>query len=233
MIAIAKAVFLLVLASSAVLPAFSQDKPARALPAIDAKWASSFDAFATADRKHMPKAGGILFVGSSSIRLWENLEQQFNTGPIVVKRGFGGSRMEDCATYLSRLVTPYKPRLVIVYAGENDLAEGRRPEQVLQSFTQFVEGVRADLPEARIAYVSIKPAIARVHLLEEVRATNALIRRYIEGIGNGEYIDVFTPMLDRQGAPRPELFRQDRLHLSAVGYALWHQTISPSLDYLR
>ncbi|MET0964070.1 MAG: SGNH/GDSL hydrolase family protein [Noviherbaspirillum sp.] len=220
---------LLVLASGAWLPAFSQDQ----LAAVEAKWASSFDAFAAADRERMPESGGVLFVGSSSIRLWDNLEQQFNTAPVVVKRGFGGSRMEDCATHLSRLVIPYKPRLVIVYAGENDLAEGRRPEQVLRSFTKFVEGVRAGLPEARIAYVSIKPAVARVQLIDDVRAANALIRDYVAGVGNAEYIDVFTPMLDQHGAPRPELFREDRLHLNAAGYALWHQAISPSLDYLR
>jgi lysophospholipase L1-like esterase len=185
--------------------------------------------FAKADEKHMPPPGGVLFVGSSSIRLWDNLEQQFNTAPVVVKRGFGGSRMEDCTAQLSRLVIPYKPRVVVVYAGENDLAEGRLPDQVLRSFATFVNGVRAKLPNTRIAYVSIKPSIARQQLLAKIRATNALIRNYVAGLGNAEYIDVFTPMLDKQGAPRADLFREDKLHMNAAGYAIWQAAIAPAI----
>ncbi|MBV0881296.1 GDSL family lipase [Noviherbaspirillum sp. L7-7A] len=210
-------------------PALGQSSAAGLQAAIDPRWTSSFDAFANADKQQMPAPGGVLFVGSSSIRLWDNLEQQFNTAPIVVKRGFGGSRMEDCAAHLSRLVIPYKPRTVVIYAGENDLAEGRRPEQVLKSFTRFVEGVRAALPATRIAYVSIKPSIARAGMLDDIRATNALISDYVSQLDNARYIDVFTPMLDSRGAPRAELFREDRLHLNQAGYALWHDLISPSL----
>jgi len=135
--------------------------------------------------------------------------------------------MEDCKNYLSRLVIPYKPRLVIVYAGENDLAEGRKPEQVLRSFAAFVNGVRTGLPDVRIAYVSIKPSIAREKLLPQIRAANALIKDYMAGVQNAAYIDVFTPMLDQHGAPRPELFRDDKLHMNAAGYAIWHAAIAP------
>lgn len=226
--AIFRAVLLVATAAALAQPAWAASD-AQLQAAIDPKWTSSFDAFASADKLKMPAPGGVVFVGSSSIRLWDNLEQQFNTAPIVVKRGFGGSRMEDCAAYLSRLVIPYKPRTVVVYAGENDLAEGRRPEQVLRSFTRFVEGVRAALPEARIAYVSIKPSIARAGMLDDIRATNALIHDYVSHLENARYIDVFTPMLDSQGAPRAELFREDRLHMNQNGYALWHTLISPVL----
>ncbi|MFS0757354.1 SGNH/GDSL hydrolase family protein [Noviherbaspirillum sp. 1P10PC] len=229
MIAISRAVVSLLFAAGLAQPVLAQSSAAGLQAAIDPRWTSSFDAFANADKQKMPAPGGVLFVGSSSIRLWDNLEQQFNTAPIVVKRGFGGSRMEDCAAYLSRLVIPYKPRTVVVYAGENDLAEGRRPEQVLKSFTRFVEGVRAALPATRIAYVSIKPSIARVGLLADIRATNALIGEYVSHLDNARYIDVFTPMLDSRGAPRAELFREDRLHMNQAGYALWHDLISPSL----
>jgi lysophospholipase L1-like esterase len=229
MVAILRAVISVVLAAGLAQPVLAQSGAAAVQAAIDPRWTSSFDAFASADKQQMPAPGGVLFVGSSSIRLWDNLEQQFNTAPIVVKRGFGGSRMEDCAAYLSRLVIPYKPRTVVVYAGENDLAEGRRPEQVLRSFTRFVEGVRAALPATRIAYVSIKPSIARAGMLADIRATNALISDYVSHLDNARYIDVFTPMLDSNGAPRAELFREDRLHLNQAGYALWHALISPSL----
>ncbi|MFL6716055.1 MAG: SGNH/GDSL hydrolase family protein [Burkholderiaceae bacterium] len=229
MVAILRAVISVVLAAGLAQPVLAQSGATDVHAAIDPRWTSSFDAFANADKQQMPAPGGVLFVGSSSIRLWDNLEQQFNTAPIVVKRGFGGSRMEDCAAYLSRLVIPYKPRTVVVYAGENDLAEGRRPEQVLRSFTRFVEGVRAALPATRIAYVSIKPSIARAGMLDDIRATNALISDYVSHLDNARYIDVFTPMLDSNGAPRAELFREDRLHLNQAGYALWHKLISPSL----
>jgi lysophospholipase L1-like esterase len=178
----------------------------------------------------MPAAGGVVFVGSSSIRLWDNLEQQFDVAPVVIKRGFGGSRLEDCNTYLSRLVTPYKPRLVVMYAGENDLAEGRRPEQVLSSFESFVKGVRAQLPDTRIVYVSIKPSLARETLLTEIRATNGLIKDYVAGLSNAKFIDVFTPMLDSKGTPRTDLFSADKLHMNAAGYAIWQAAIAPSLQ---
>jgi len=229
MIAISRAVVSLLFAVGLSQPVWAQGNASQLQAAVDPKWASSFDAFASADRQRMPEAGGVLFVGSSSIRLWDNLEQQFNEAPIVVKRGFGGSRMEDCAAYLSRLVIPYKPRLVVVYAGENDLAEGRRPEQVLRSFTQFVEGVRAALPQTRIAYVSIKPSIARAGMIGDIRATNALISDYVASLDNAQFIDVFTPMLNPNGLPRADLFREDKLHMNGAGYALWQSLIAPAI----
>jgi len=203
--------------------------PAELPAAVDQKWESSLAEFARNDMKHMPPAGGVLFVGSSSIRLWDNLEQQFEADPVVIKRGIWGAGMQDFTALLDRLVIPYKPRVVVLYAGENDLAEGRRPEQVLRSVETFVQGVRAALPDTRIVYVSIKPSIARAELLTPIRATNALIKDYIAGIGNAKFVDVFTPMLDRQGAPRADLFREDKLHMNAAGYAIWRAAIAPAL----
>lgn len=232
MFSMPKAIFVAV-AASLCLPVLAQDRNSAQLPApiaIEAKWEPSFAEFAEADKKRMPAAGGVVFVGSSSIRLWDNLEQQFDVAPVVIKRGFGGSRLEDCNTYLSRLVTPYKPRLVVMYAGENDLAEGRRPEQVLSSFESFVKGVRAQLPDTRIVYVSIKPSLARETLLTEIRATNGLIKDYVAGLSNAKFIDVFTPMLDSKGTPRTDLFSADKLHMNAAGYAIWQAAIAPSLQ---
>ena len=194
--------------------------------AIERHWQASFDAFDAADRAQLPAPGGVLFVGSSSIRLWDDLETQFSALPVVVKRGFGGSSMSDCTAELQRLVVPYKPRLVIVYAGDNDLAAGRSPQQVLKSYTGFVEGVRRALPRTRIAYLSIKPSPLREKLLPAIRATNALIARYTASVKNLDYIDVFTPMLGANGRPRAELFRADELHLNDAGYALWRHVVS-------
>lgn len=196
---------------------------------IDPRWKASFEAFAAADLEHAPAPGGVLFVGSSSIRMWTGLESQFE-GETIVKRGFGGSRLSDCASYLDQLVLPYRPRLVVVYAGDNDLAEGRTPQEVLASFTAFVEGVRRELPDTRIAYLSIKPSPHREALMPLALQTNALIADYSREVPNLDFIDVYSKMLDPQGRPRADLFLADSLHLNAQGYALWKTVIA---DHLR
>jgi lysophospholipase L1-like esterase len=201
--------------------------PAAAEPAAATQWEESMATFAAADREHAPPPGGIVFVGSSSIRLWDNLETYFSAPPVIVKRGFGGSKMSDCTRYLNRLVLPYKPHLVLVYAGDNDLAEGKSPQDVLRSFTSFVETIHKELPATRIAYISIKPSPARAALVPQMRETNQLIHQYTAHEKNLEFIDVFDPMLDSAGQPRPELFRADALHLNAAGYALWKTIIAP------
>jgi lysophospholipase L1-like esterase len=210
--------------------AFAEDPVAANMPtqpaSADTRWEESINAFAAADREHPPAPGGVLFIGSSSIRLWNDLEKNFGT-PIVINRGFGGSRMSDCTRYVKRLVLPYRPRLVLVYAGENDLAAGKSPQDVLQSFTTFVEGIHKELPATRIAYISVKPSPARLALMAEIRETNRLILRYTGAAENLDYIDVFTPMLDADGRPRAELFRADALHLNGAGYALWKRIIAP------
>jgi len=225
------------LAAAALLAAASLDAAAAsappalvAPPAAPSRWQAAFDRFATDDALHPHPPGGILFVGSSSIRLWNGLEDQFGNLPVVINRGFGGSQLSDCVKHLSRLVLRYQPKTVLVYAGDNDLADGTAPQEVLRRFVAFVDGVRAALPATRIAYISIKPSPARVALLPEIRTANALIRDYAEQAPNVDYIDVYTPMLGANGLPRRELFREDALHLNADGYALWKRVIAPHLD---
>lgn len=196
-------------------------------PVPGSRWDAAFAAFAADDEAHPHPAGGVLFVGSSSIRLWSDLESQFHDLPVVIKRGFGGSQLSDCVKHLSRLVLRYRPRTVLVYAGDNDLATGSAPSEVLHRFTAFADGVHQALPDTEIFYISIKPSPARVALLPQIRATNALIRDYADREGKVDYIDVFTPMLDASGRPRPELFRADSLHLNTDGYALWKRVIAP------
>lgn len=201
---------------------------AQPLP-VAARWQDSFAAFDAADAAAAPRPGGVVFVGSSSIRLWNDLEQQFQDPIAVTKRGFGGSRLLDCAEHVQRLVLPYKPRLVVVYAGDNDLAEGRSPEQVLASFQAFVTGVHAALPQTRIAYLSIKPSPLRATLMPAVQRTNALIADYSASRPLLSYVDVYTRMLGTDGRPRAELFSKDALHLNAEGYALWKSVIEERL----
>jgi lysophospholipase L1-like esterase len=212
------------IASDTAHPPGDKRAPTRA----EKRWDEAIAAFAAADLRQAPAPGGVVFVGSSSIRLWNDLDKQFDAP--VVNRGFGGSRLSDCVSYVDRLVVPHQPRLVFVYAGDNDLAEGRAPEEVATQFTAFVERVRASLPDTRIAYISIKPSPARKALLPQIRVTNALIRDYTATHANLDFIDVFTPMLSADGAPRGELFRPDTLHLNDSGYALWKKVITPHLQ---
>ncbi len=198
-------------------------------PDPSAAWESTFSAFALADRQHTPPPGGVVFVGSSSIRLWRDLPHQFRDAPVVIQRGFGGSTLSDCVHNLGRLVVPYQPRLVLVYAGDNDLAEGRSPEDVLREFAEFAKGVHRSLPSARVAFISVKPSPAREAIIPQVRLANQLVRGYTEKQPWLDFIDVFTPMLRADGRPREELFGPDRLHLNASGYALWKAQITPHL----
>lgn len=194
--------------------------------AIDPRWTSSMEAFAAADLKQAPQSGGVVFVGSSSIRMWNNLETSFADQPVVIKRGFGGSQLIDCVKLVHRLVLPYKPRLVVVYAGENDLAEGVSPWAVTQRFADFVQSVKAELPQARIAFVSIKPSPSRAGMLAAVRETNAMVKAYSQIEPQLDFIDVYSSMVDARGQARPELFLGDRLHLNTEGYALWQRIIA-------
>ena len=223
---LASALLFLVLGLGAAAAARAQTAPSP----VDARWQESLDAFAAADKARAPQPGGVLFVGSSSIRLWDDLERQFEVGqPGIVKRGFGGSRMLDCSRYVDRLVLPYKPRLVVVYAGDNDLAEGRSPRDVLDDFTAFVKRVREALPDTRIAYLSIKPSPLRESFLPRVREANSMIAEYVKGATNLDYIDVYSKMLGPDGRPRADLYGKDSLHLNADGYALWKTVIGQHL----
>jgi lysophospholipase L1-like esterase len=196
--------------------------------AIESRWRESLEGFAASDRAQAPAPGGVVFVGSSSIRLWNDLEREFGS-MTVVKRGFGGSRLSDCARYVAQLVLPYQPRTVVVYAGDNDLAEGATPQGVLASYTEFVERVREALPETRIVYISIKPSPSREALMPLAIQANELIEAYSRGRPGLGFIDVYTRMLDEKGRPRAELFLPDALHLNAAGYALWKAAIAEHL----
>ena len=192
-----------------------------------ADWEQDMQRFAAQDAASPPPRHGVVFVGSSSIRLWETLAADFPGVP-VINRGFGGSELRDSTFYADRIVIPYAPRQIVLYAGENDLQMGRTPQQVVADFRTFVERVRRDLPKVRIAYISNKPSPLRAGLLEAQRQANALIKTEAARL-HVDYIDVFTPMLDANGQPRGELFVEDRLHMNRAGYELWRQKVAPYL----
>ena len=221
------AVFIAALSAMSATLALAQSPPQSPLQRAAAdRWEQTLAAFAAADLKNAPPHGAVLFVGSSSIRLWDNLEEQFKDAR-VLKRGFGGSRLTDCVKHLDRLVITYQPRLVMLYAGDNDLAEGGSPEEVLERVKAFADGVHGRLPDTQVTFISIKPSPARRALIQKARAANELVRAYADTHPKVDYIDVFTPMLAADGAPRAELFSKDALHLNDEGYALWRRIIQP------
>jgi lysophospholipase L1-like esterase len=208
----------LVLTAALALPAI-----ARAAGAEKPPFADDIAAFEAADRAKAPPQGAVLFVGSSSIRFWESLPQDF-PGVETLDRGFGGSTVADCVRYADRIVVPYHPRRIVFYAGDNDVAAGRSPRQIAADFSAFVRKVRAALPGVPILFISIKPSLARWKLAAAIRKTNALIRADAAR-EKFDYLDVYAPMLGADGLPRKELFREDGLHMTAAGYALWTKSI--------
>lgn len=193
------------------------------------RWRAELDAFATQDRQNPPVPGGVLFVGSSSVRLWHGLESAFPGQPGVRRRGVGGSCLYEWSDWVGALITPHRPRLLMVYAGENDMTEGRGPYDLLASFIRLTDRVRAELPDTRVAWISIKPSPSRMAWLDAMREANLLIQTWVLASPNMDYVDVHTAMIDNDGRPRGELFVRDQLHLSAEGYALWRQVVSAHL----
>jgi lysophospholipase L1-like esterase len=186
-------------------------------------------AFEAADRKQMPPSGGVLFLGSSSIRLWKTLAQDFPDAA-VINRGFGGSKIPDSTRYAPKIVLPYKPKTIVFYAGDNDLAQGCSPEGVLEDFKTFVRKVHTELPQTRVLFIAVKPSPARWKIVEQQREANRLVQEFTKTDAKRlGYIDVFTPMLDADGQPRPELFVQDQLHLSPKGYEMWTALVKKHL----
>ncbi len=193
-----------------------------------AKWENDVHAFEQSDRTNPPPANATVFVGSSSIRMWKSLQADFQEFS-VINRGFGGSELSDSVAFFERLVLPYRPRLIVLYAGDNDLAGGKSPAQICADWTAFVAKARAALPKVFIAYIAIKPSPARATLLDKARETNSLIAAAIKKDRRAAFVDVFTPMLGADGQPRPELFLTDKLHLNSRGYDLWVSKVRPIL----
>jgi lysophospholipase L1-like esterase len=206
-----------------------QPTPGGQQPAPDAdRWAKEIAAFVADDEAHPFAPGGIVFVGSSSIRLWD-LAAAFPQRR-VLNRGFGGTQIADSVQHVDRLVLRHKPATVVFYAGDNDLSAGRTPAQVLADFEAFVARVHAALPATRIAFIGIKPSLARWAIVDKVREANALVRAACDRDDRLGFVDVDGPMIGWDGKPRADLFIKDGLHLSAKGYALWNVLVAPFLE---
>lgn len=208
--------------------------PAQEVPAQDresgppaARWESAIAEFETWDAKNSVPADAVLFVGSSSIRLWKTNED-FPDRPII-NRGFGGAHISDVNYFADRIVLPYAPKVIVFYAGDNDIADRKTPQRVFDDYRAFVGLVHDKLPQTRIVFLPIKPSPKRWELWAPMREANSLIREHSQGDARLFYADVATPMLAADGTPRQELFVEDGLHLNGEGYRLWTQVVAPVL----
>lgn len=189
---------------------------------------SEIAAFEREDAAAPPAPGGIVFVGSSSIRLWETLAADMAPLP-VVRRGFGGAHMEHVLHEVDRIVTPYEPRAVVVFVGGNDLGSGKTPERVIADFDAFARRMRRDLPAADLWLLSLKPSPWRFERWPEMEAVNAALRRMADSDERVRFLDVAHVLLGPDGTPRDDLFRFDGLHLNREGYAAWTRIVRPAL----
>jgi lysophospholipase L1-like esterase len=185
-------------------------------------------AFEEKDRKEAPEPGGVLFLGSSSIRMWDTAKAFPDKR--IINRGFGGSQIADSVHFAGRIAIPYKPRLIVFYAGDNDIAAGKSGDEVFADFKEFVGKVRSSLPETRIAFIAIKPSPMRWKFFDTQCRANDRIREFIKSERRLSYIDVVKPMLGDDGEPRRELFKKDNLHLNDEGYRVWVSVVKPFLD---
>lgn len=184
--------------------------------------------FEESDQVVMPASGGILFVGSSSIRLWRSLAEDMAPLP-VINRGFGGATIGEVNYYFRRIVAKYKPRLLVFYAGENDLYTNMPVDSVVQDFNHFRDSMNRYLPDCRMYFIGIKPSPARWDQQAKFEEANLCFKEVCARDPRWNYVDVGKTMLDTKGLPRREIYRADSLHMNGAGYAEWTKVLKPVL----
>jgi len=178
----------------------------------------------------MPPKDAILFIGSSSFRLWKGMKQAFPEHQII-NRAFGGSTLPEVIHYADDIIFPYQPDQIVIYCGDNDLASSDTvtPEIVFERYKELTGLIRSKLPNVNLVYVAIKPSPSRLKLMPKMKKANDLIAEYLKKDKNASFIDVYSPMLTKNGTPMGSLFKADSLHMNESGYAIWQKLINPKL----
>jgi hypothetical protein len=193
------------------------------------RFRTAIDEFAADASANPPAPGGIVATGSSSMRGWHPRITQ-DLAPIrIIPRGFGGSNMRDVRYFIDELVLRYKPRAVMLYEGDNDIAEGIAPEIIAEEFLAIATEIHSQLPNTRIYVLAIKPSIARWHMWPDMVQTNDALEKACSLDPRMTYIDVATPMLNSDGEPLENIFVADQLHMNDAGYDIWRDTVRPVL----
>lgn len=198
-------------------------------PDPSTRFVKTIEKFEMADAKKMPPEGAIVCIGSSSMRGWHTTIKDDLDPLTIIPRGFGGSNMNDALYYSDRIVIPYKPRAIVVYEGDNDVAQKVSPEQIADTTRAFVKKTHAALPDCRIYFLSIKPSIRRWDMWPKMVETNKLIEEICAEDDRLTYIDIATVMLDEKGIPKKDIFKKDDLHMTRGGYILWRDQVRPVL----
>lgn len=193
------------------------------------KWEKEISAYEASDKTNPPPKGALLFIGSSTIRLWKTLAQDFPRVK-VINRGFGGSQIVDSTHFAERVIFPYEPSRIFLRAGGNDLWEGKSAEEVFGNFKEFVVKVRGKLPKTEIVFIGWNPTIARWKQVEKEKALNAMVKEYVQQNEGLQYIDTYSLPIGTNGKPRPELFLPDKLHFNAEGYKLLAECVRPFVE---
>lgn len=202
--------------------------PPNSLATHDAsKWRHDIAAFEASDATNPPPRGCIVFTGSSYIRKWTTLARDF-PGMRAVNRGFGGCELADVYAYADRIIIPYAPREVVIYAGGNDIDAGLAPEIVFGDFVALMQKLRHALPQAKLVFISCPPSPRRWAETERIKTVNTLIARYCQEHGL-TFVNTFPLMLGADGLPRRDIYVEDRLHMNAKGYAIWREAVAPAL----
>lgn len=194
------------------------------------RFKKDIDAFLSADSLQFPSKGQLLFVGSSSFTYWKDIQDYFPAYP-VLNRGFGGSTLVDVIRYADKIILPYQPKQIIIYCGENDIADSipATPRMVRDRFKTLLKIIRTSLGKVPVAFISIKPSPSRWKLEKQFLKANQLIKRYLKRVRHATYVNIHDAMLLPDGTVNPELFIKDNLHMNAQGYAIWQKIIEPIL----
>lgn len=181
------------------------------------------------DSISMPKKNQILFLGSSSFRLWKTFDQDLKGLP-VFNRGFGGSTLEDALYYFDRMVVKYQPSWIFLYEGDNDLAKGQSPEFIEKEFVEFSDRVKKQMPNTKIVFVAARPSIARQEMVAKQKDLNARIENWVKGKKNLFYLDMHSPFYLSDGSLMQDIFVSDKLHLNEKGYAIFASQIRTFIE---
>jgi lysophospholipase L1-like esterase len=194
----------------------------------DNRWSEEIDAFEILNGES-PMQEGILFTGSSSIRFWKDPVEDFNNDKIL-NRGFGGSQIIDLIENFDQIILKYHPKKIVIYSGDNDVDIGKSAEIVYGDFCTLFGMIKAELPDAEVVYIAIKPSISRWDKVLEMSKTNTMIYEFLNKQGNGTFVDIFSLMIDLDGKPIKALFVEDGLHMSEEGYQLWTKILLPYIN---
>lgn len=193
------------------------------------KWEKEISAYEKADATNPPPKGAILFIGSSTVRMWKTLAKDFQQHS-VINRGFGGSQIVDATHFAPRIIFPYAPKAIYLRSGGNDLWAGKSAEEVFGDFTNFVTTVHAKLPETDIIYISFGPCNSRWKQAGITKTLNELIADFIKGKAHLRSIETYDMAQGADNKPRAELFLKDQLHFNADGYKLLADRVRPDLE---